>query len=350
MAKIISFGKTKEGTPVNTYILRNCNGLEVHFINYGCRLTQILIPQQEGGPVDVLLGYDSLEGYEQDKAGHGAFIGRYAGRIIGGKFTIDGKSYQLPQNDGDNFLHGSLAHKVFKGTVLGDNSVSLNYTSPAGEDGFPGQLEVQVLYTLTDENELVMDIRAITDAPTYLNLTNHSYFNMEGQQSGTIGNQMLWLNSKEILEASNDLTATGQVVKTKNTPFDFTQEKPIGRDLMANDPQIELAGGFDHTFVLEKARPKALTLAAVAKDPASGRTMDIHTTQPAVQFYTGNFLGNGPAGKGGRIMTKQSGFCLETQHYPGSPNHTEFPTTLLRPDERFHEVTVYQFRWPQEDA
>ena len=345
LVEAVDFGQTKDGQKVQVYTLRNYNGLEVRCINYGCRLTHILVPQPKGEPVDVLLGYDDLASYEEDTAGHGAIIGRYAGRIIGGRFTIDGQEFQLDKNAGENFLHGSLAHRVFTTSMVGENSLSFQYVSPDGEDGFPGELTVQVIYTLTDEDELVMDVRATTTAPTHVNLTNHSYFNMAGEDAGSIGPQRIWLNSKQFLEARPDLCATGQLLTSRGTAFDFHNEKPIGRDLLAEDPQITLAGGYDHTFVLVKNRPHALTLAARVREPSSGRSMEIYTTQPSIQFYTANSLSDDSIGKGGRRKTRQGSFCLETQHYPASPNYPEFPNTLLRPGEKLQEITVYLFKW-----
>lgn len=339
------YGKTQDGKDVDQYVIRNKNGMEVRCINYGCRLTNILVPDGKGGMADLVLGYDNLAGYEHDVGFHGAFIGRYANRIEGAAFTMDGKTYKVTQNEGENYLHGSYHATVFNAEAIGENSVSFTYISPDGEDGFPGEVWLGVIYTLTDENELVMDYRAVPKANTHINLTNHSYFNLAGQDELNITDQTLWMNSRTMLETAANLCPTGRVVDIEGGAFDFNEAKPIGRDINAEDPQIELGGGYDHCFILEKNRPAALTMAAMAREPISGRTLRVYTTQPAIQFYSGNMLEGSVAGKNGRPFARRSGYCLETQHYPCSPNYPEFPTTLVEHGEKFHEVTVYQFGW-----
>lgn len=339
------YGVTKDNQEVEKFILQNKNGLAVHCINYGCCLTSILVPDSSGGTEDVLLGYDSLSGYEYDTSYQGALVGRYANRIKAGEFEIEGKKYSLTKNDSGNYLHGSLNSKVFDAELIGDNSISFTYTSPEGEDGFPGELWVGIIYTLTDENELVMDYRAVPRAATHVNLSNHAYYNMSGQNELSVSEQTLWLNSSSMLETGQDLCPTGRVIDISGGAFDFTEAKPIGRDIGKDDPQLQVAGGYDHCFILDKSRPSALSMAAIARDPVSGRTMRVYTTQPAVQFYSGNFLDSSVAGKNGRPFAKRSGFCLETQHYPCSPNIPDFPTTLLEAGEKYHNITVHQFSW-----
>lgn len=340
------YGVTQGGQVVRQYTLQNANGLRLCCIDYGCRITNLWVPGADGEAADVILGYDALADYEKDTSSYqGAFIGRYANRIQNASFILNGKTYKLLQNDGQNYLHGSFASRVWGAEQLGDNSVSFAYTSPDGEDGFPGEVWVGVTYTLTDQNELHMDVRAHSDADTYVNFTNHSYFNLAGNGSGPVLDHRLWLNSTEILEAGSDLCPTGRVLDVQGGAFDFTAEKPIGQDIGAEDPQIQTGGGYDHCFILQKQEAGTLSQAASVAEPKSGRRMWVYTTQPAVQVYTGNFLTDEMIGKGGAPLGYRGGFCLETQHYPSSPGHPEFPTTLLTAGDKFHEVTIWQFGW-----
>ncbi|MDL2325221.1 galactose mutarotase [Ruminococcaceae bacterium OttesenSCG-928-A16] len=341
MATQTDYGRTQNGEQVYQFTLTNKNGVEVRCINYGCRLTHFFAPAPGGEIADILLGYDNLAGYEADTASHGAFIGRYANRIKGAAFTIEGKTYNLLKNNGGNYLHGSLRNRVFSAEIIGENSVSFTYLSPDGEDGFPGELRVTVIYTLTDQNELMMDYRAFSSAATHVNFTNHSYFNLAGEGTPSMENQLLWLNSKTFLEEDSELCPTGNIIEVAGGALDFTQEKPIGRDIEADDPQIKGAGGYDHAFILNKDTPRELVLAAIARHPETGRSLRVYTTQPSMQFYTGNFL-TGQPGKNGHTYPRRSAFCLETQHYPSSPGHPHFPSTLLLKGEKIHEITVYQ--------
>lgn len=341
MATKKEYGTTRNGQQVFQFTLANKNGVEVRCINYGCRLTHFFAPAPNGQTADILLGYDTLQGYEADTSSHGAFIGRYANRIEGAVFTLNGKQYPLLKNDGNNYLHGSLQHRVFGAEIIGDNSISFTYISPDGEDGFPGELWVGVIYTLTDQNELVMDYRATSTAPTHVNFTNHAYFNLAGEGTGSIENQLLCLNSNTFLETGPALCPTGNVFDVAGGVFDFTNEKAIGQDIAAEDPQLKIAGGYDHAFILDKQTGRELSLAAVARDPASGRTLRVFTTQPGMQLYTGNFL-NGQPGKGGHPYNRRNGFCLETQHHPCTPSHPEFPPTLLEKGDKLHEITLFQ--------
>lgn len=340
----VFYGTTQKGEDVQQFVLRNAAGVEIRCINYGCRFTDMLLPTREGGTANILLGYNSLAAYETDAGGQGAFIGRYANRIENAAFSLEGRQFALRKNEGNNFLHGCFAHRVFNARQAGENSVSFAYVSPAGEDGFPGELTVSVLYTLTDDNELILDYRAVTDTATHLNLTNHSYFDLSGSGEGLAG-QSLWLAAAQFLEARSDLCPTGRILDTKGGAFDFTEEKSLTKDIDADDPQLAIGGGYDHCFLLDKLRPGQFSVAAIARHPKSGRTLRVYTTQPALQLYTGNFLGNAdaPAGRDGRPFAHREGFCLETQHYPCSPSHPEFPSTLLLPGEKYHEITLLQF-------
>lgn len=345
-----SFGSLEDGRPVNQYLLRNRNGMEVSCISYGCRLTHFLLPAKRGRyshekkQVDILLGYDTLAGYEGDALGHGALLGRYAGRISQSTFKIENRRYQIKKNDGEDFLNGSLSDTLFEGEVLGDNRVRFTALSPKGEDGFPGNLWLSVTYHLTEENELVMDYRAETDEATYLNLSNHSYFNLAGHQSGSAMNQMLALRAAGYLEVDENMGLTGRALPVAGGPFDFRREKPVGRDIVSRDPQLYLARGYDHCFILQKPRGHALTFAAALRD--GGRSLSVYTTQPGLLLYTGNRLGSGEgAGKGGQAYIRRGGICFETMHFPDSPRHPDFPNTLLDPGEEYHETTVLAAEW-----
>lgn len=335
------YGQTENGQEVLQFTLQNSAGMTVKCINYGCRITNIWVPAASGEVADVVLGYGSLAEYERDGLFLGAFIGRYANRIKGAQFQLEGKTCHVTQNDGENYLHGSYHSRVFTPHVLEENSVRFSYTSPDGEDGFPGEVEVSVTYTLTDKNEWIMDYKATPASATHINLTNHSYFNLGGDGE-PVTEHMLWMNSTSFLEAGEGLCPTGRMVDSTGGAFDFTREKPIGQDIGKEDPQLLAAGGYDHCFVLNKQQEEGLAMAASAT--YGGRTLRVYTTQPAVQLYMGNFLQGDVMGKGAP-MVKNSGFCLETQHYPCSPNYPAFPTTLVQPGETYHEVTTLHFQW-----
>jgi aldose 1-epimerase len=342
--KTKKYGTTTEGRDVEQYTLMNKAGLTVRCINYGCRLTHILVPGKDG-PVDVLLGFDALADYERDGTFQGTFVGRYANRIAGAAFALGSRRYELLKNDGNNYLHGSWHRRVFGAEVLSENSLLFTYTSPDGEDGFPGEVRARVQYTLTEENTLEMDYRAVSDAETYVNFTNHSYFNLSGAGSGSVYEHLLRINSREILEAGGELCPTGRVLNVADGPFDFTSEKPIGRDIAVQDPQLIAGGGYDHCYLLAQKEGDALLLAAELGDPTNTRGLRVYTTQPSVQLYTGNFLVDGTMGKNGRSFGYRGGVCLETQHYPDTPSHPEFPSALLKPGEEHHEKTALQFFW-----
>lgn len=343
------FGRTGLGQDVYRYTLENEAGMRVCVIEYGCAVTHLFVPDKTGGLRDVVLGYESLKDYEAGTASLGALVGRYANRIEGAAFTLHGKRYALEANDGPNHLHGCFGRKVFKGRVEtqedGAQRLVLKATSPAGEDGFPGNMEVTVTYTLTDDNALVMDYTATTDQPTLVNLTNHSYFNLEGYASGSVLNQQLTIYADHFLEANEQTCPTGRILGVEDTPSDFRAGKLIGAGLQEEDDgaQLAMAHGYDHCFVLNKV-PGQLALAAKAYSYKTGIRMQVFTTQPGMQLYTANFLSqDGVPGKTGGLHADRQAFCLETQHYPCTPSHPEFPGVVLEPDAEYHETTIYQF-------
>ena len=338
------FGVTKSGEKVNEYIISNPGGLEVHVLNYGCVIKNILVPTKKG-PVDVVVGHDTLADYENDFNSQsstccGAFVGRYANRIENAVFSVGGRAYHLEANNGKNHLHGTFPRKIYEVKSFGD-TLLLEAESPDGEDGFPGNLKISVRYILTEDNALRMDYRVSSDADTVLNLTNHTYFNLDGE--GDVLNQKLKLYASRYLEGNNETCPTGRILPVAGTPMDFTRAKPIGRDIQAEYSQLQMCGGYDHNFILDK-EPGMLALAAVARSEKTGITMETYTTQPGVQLYTSNSLQNDTRpGKTGGIYGRYQGFCLETQHYPCTPSHPEFPSVELRPGEEYHETTIYKF-------
>jgi aldose 1-epimerase len=345
--KRVSFGKTPEGQAVDLYALTNKNGVEVSITNYGGAVVSVKVPDRKGKMADVVLGYDSLDGYVNDKSYFGALIGRYGNRIAHGEFTLDGVTYKLAKNNGDNSLHGGTrgfnkAVWSAKGiSSKGGQALQLNYLSKDGEEGYPGNLNVQVVYSLTDANELKIEYDATTDKKTMLNLTNHSYFNLAGQGSGDNLGHRLMIAADRFTPVDAGLIPTGELRSVAGTPFDFRSKTAIGARINADDEQLKLGKGYDHNFVLRGSG--SLGLAARAVEPNSGRVLEVWTTEPGVQFYTGNFLDGTVRGKEGKTYGFRSAFCLETQHFPDSPNHPDFPSTVLSPGQRFHSVTVYKF-------
>jgi aldose 1-epimerase len=342
-----SFGKTPEGQAVDLYTLTNKKGMEIAITNFGGILVSVKVPDRTGKVADVVLGYDSLDGYVKDKSYFGAIIGRYGNRIAKGKFSIDGVSYTLAQNNGPNSLHGGAKgfNKMVwtaKEIVSKDGAaLQLNYLSKDGEEGYPGNLKVQVVYTLTDANEIKIEYSATTDKKTVLNLTNHSYFNLAGQGSGDILSHELQLQADKFTPVDATLIPTGELRDVNGTPFDFRNKTAIGARIKDDDEQLKLGNGYDHNFVLRHSGE--LAQAARVVEPSSGRVLEVSTMEPGIQFYSGNFLDGSAIGKGGKPITFRTGFCLETQHFPDSPNHPEFPSTLLNPGQRYHTVTVYKF-------
>ena len=335
------FGVTADGLDVDMIELRNKNGLVVKCIPFGCCITHILLPSQRG-PADIVLGFDKLSEYEADKTWQGAFVGRYANRIKGAPVRIGERDYALVKNDGGNYLHGALNKRVFTVEEADVKSVKFKTVSKDGEEGFPGELEITVVYSLGDDNRFTMDYFARTSADTHLNLTNHAYFDLSRGHDETIEKHLLRIESDAFLETTEDQIPTGKKINVDGTPFDFRNKKPIGRDIGADDINLKLGHGYDHCFLLKQGKPGELSFAAEAASPEGDLSLKVFTTQPAVQLYTGNFLDGTLAGKG-RTFNRRAAFCLETQHYPDTPHHPDFPSTLLRPGEEFREKTVLEF-------
>ncbi len=347
------FGTTPDGKPVELYTLRNRHGMEAKIMTYGGIVTSLKVPDKNGKLDDVVLGFDSLDGYVADSyvkscPYFGALIGRYGNRIANGKFTLEGNTYTLATNNGPNTLHGGLKgyDKVVwtaKPSVGVDGPVlSLAYVSPDGEEHFPGNLLVTANYSLTEDNALKLEFAATTDRPTVVNLTHHSYFNLRG--SGDILSHVVYINADRFTPVDSTLIPTGELRPVAGTPFDFTTPTPIGLHINdTNYEQIKLGNGYDHNFVLNKQQPGALTLAARVYEPVSGRTLEVWTTEPGTQFYTGNFLDGSITGKNGRVYEFRNGFCFEPQHFPDSPNHPEFPTTELKAGEKYQNTIIYKF-------
>jgi aldose 1-epimerase len=338
---------TREGRPINLYTLTNSHGLEVHVMNYGGIILSIRVPDRKGQFADVVLGHDTLEGYTPNPPYIGAIVGRYANRIANGTFTLDGQTYTLPKNNGPNTLHGGTTRTfdrvVWDSEPLKNKTgVSFTFLSKDGEEGFPGNLKIRVTYTLTESNELILDYEATTDKATPINLSQHSYFNLKGEGNGDILDHEIMINADRFTPVDKNLIPTGELRAVKGTPLDFTTSTRIGSRIDDNYEQLVLGHGYDHNFVINR-KGAGLTLAARVYEPTSGRVLEVSTTQPAVQFYTGNFLDGTVVGKEGHVYKRRYGFCLETQHYPDSPNHPDFPSTILKPGETFHQTTVFKF-------
>ena len=340
------FGKTENLTPVDLYTLTNDKGVEARITTYGGIVVSLKVPDRIGRLGDVVLGYDNLEGYLTDSPYFGALIGRYGNRIAKGSFQLGGTPYQLAQNNGDNHLHGGVVgfdKVIWKAKALwGEDEVGLQltYLSHDGEEGYPGNLSVTVVYTLTNNNALKIDYSATTDKKTIANLTNHSYFNLAG--TGDILGHELMLKADRFTPVDKGLIPTGELSSVEGTPMDFTKPTAIGARINQNDEQLIYGLGYDHNWVLNNSGGK-LALAAKIFEPISGRVMKVYTTQPGIQFYSGNFLDGSITGKNDEIYYKHFGFCLETQHFPDSPNHSNFPSTSLNPGQRYKQTTIYKF-------
>jgi aldose 1-epimerase len=340
------FGKMPNGTKVEIFTLTNEHGLEARITTYGGRVVSLKTPDRNGKMDDIVLGFDTLEGYTDPAEPYfGALIGRYGNRIGHAKFTLDGKEYKLPANDGANTLHGGrngFDKVVWMPRQLPDGGLELTYTSKDGEEGFPGNLKATVEYHLTAANELKIDYSATTDKDTVINLTNHSYWNLKGAGSGTILDHLLTLKASRFTPVDAGLIPTGELKPVAGTPFDFSKPTAVGARIEQNDEQLKLGKGYDHNFILDRSGA-GLSLAARVEEPSTGRAMEVETTEPAVQFYTGNFLDGKLKGKGGHVYPQRSALCLETQHYPDSPNKPSFPTTELKPGQTYKTTTVYRF-------
>ena len=343
------FGKTSDGEAVDLYTLTNKNGVEAAITTYGGSLASLKVPDRSGRLGDVVLGFDSVDGYVNNTSYIGALIGRYGNRIGHAEFKLAGKTYTLAKNNGENTLHGGIKgfnKAVWKAKEIpakDGQALELTYLSKDGEEGFPGNLHIRVIYTLTDSNALKIEYSATTDKETVLNLTNHSYFNLAGPGSGDILGHVMMINADKITPVDSGLIPTGELRDVAGTPFDFRKPTAIGARINADDEQIKLGGGYDHNFVLNRKPGDPISLAARVTEPTTGRVMEVWTTEPGVQFYTGNFLDGSLKGKGGINYTKRSAFCLETQHIPYSPNKPKFPSTELKPGQRYHTTTIYKF-------
>ncbi|MBC8379745.1 MAG: galactose mutarotase [Planctomycetes bacterium] len=348
-----SFGQTKDGSPVQLYRLTNNNGLIAKITNYGGIITELWAPDRDGKLADVVLGFDNITDYEEKSPYFGCITGRYANRIAKGRFTLDGVTYdKLAINNGDNHLHGGL--KGFDKQIWDAETfeaadtvgLRLHYLSKDGEEGYPGNLDVTVTYTLTNADELRIDYEATTDKPTVCNLTNHSYFNLAGHAAGTAANlaHVMMINADSFTPVANanaNSIPTGEIRPVAGSPMDFITPTPIGERIDGPCDQLKFGNGYDHNWVLNKSEGE-LSLAARVVELKSGRVMEVLTTEPGVQLYSANYL-DGFTGKGGAVYARRSAFCLETQHYPASPNKPEFPSTVLRPGERYETTTIFKF-------
>lgn len=334
------------GKPVGLYTLRNARGMEASITNYGARILQVLVPDRAGQLGDMVLGYDSIEQVRAGLASMGAFIGRFANRIAGGRFTLDGQEHQLALNNGPNSLHGGKdgsRFQVFAARQLSPSSVEMTHVFRDGEESYPGTLPLRVVYSVTDENELVIEFAAVAvGRATVANLTSHAYFNLSGRPEPIHGH-VLTIDADRVLEVDATAIPTGRMFDVEGTPFDFRTPTPIGAGIGQDHPQLKLAGGYDHTYVLRTG--SGLQRAAVVHEPVSGRTMEVWTTEPSLQFYSFNALDPAASdqGKGGALYKPRSAFCLEPQRYPDAPNHSEFPSTVLRPGEWHAGQMTYRF-------
>lgn len=340
------FGTMPDGTPITMYQLRNQNGATASIINYGGIVVSLRVPDRDGNFGDVVLGYDTLAEYLKESPYFGCLIGRYGNRIANGKFTLLGQEYTLAQNNGPNSLHGGLKgfdKRVWQATTyqtkLGP-ALELTYVSPDGEEGYPGTLTVKAVYTLTQDNALRLDFTATTDKATVVNLTQHSYFNLAGQ--GDILGHEVYLNAREYTPVDSTLIPTGEIAPVAGTPFDFNTPTTIGARINQDNEQLKFGGGYDHNWVINK-KPGKLGLQARVYEPTTGRVLEVLSTEPGLQFYTGNFLDGTLTGKGGWVYAHRNAFCMEPQHYPDSPNQPHFPSTALFPGETYQNTIIYRF-------
>jgi aldose 1-epimerase len=335
-----------DGSTAKLFTLTNSRGIEARITNYGGIVVSLKTPDRDGNMAQVVLGFDTLDGYLGTHPYFGALIGRYGNRIANGKFTLGGTTYTLAANNGPNALHGGIKgfDKVLWNAELAASGASLilTYVSQDGEEGYPGTLSTKVAYTLSDDNALRIDYEATTDKPTVVNLTNHSYFNLKDAGAGTILDHEIMIAASRYTPVDATLIPSGEIAPLEGTPFDFRTATAIGARIDADDEQIKFGLGYDHNFVLDRAGD-GLVLAAKVHEPTTGRELEVHTTEPGVQFYTGNFLDGSVVGKGGVAYQKRTAFCLETQHFPDSPNHPNFPSTLLEPGQTYRSTTVYKF-------
>lgn len=338
-----TFGTTKEHESVELYTLRNSCGASAGILTYGGTLHSLNMPDKIGHIKDILIGFDDLKGHLERSNYQGQLVGRYANRIANGEFKINGKKYCVTKNEkGTTCLHGGgeFSHTVWDVLSTGDDFIKLGYTSPAGSHGFPGELKTEVIYTLTADNELVIDFSAVSDEDTVINLTNHAYFNLGGFDAGNVLGHILQINADHFTPTDKSSIPTGELFPVQGTPFDFSQPKQIGLDITADSEQLKNCKGYDHNFCLNERSPDIS--AAVVWEPVSGRVMEVFTDLPGVQLYTGNFLADVP-GKGGTVMKQHSGFCLETQYFPDTPNQPGFPQCIFKAGEEFKSRTSFKF-------
>lgn len=340
-----AFNRQIDGKAVQLYQLKNSQQTRLHITNYGCRIVNLVVADKTGSPVDVVVGFDSLDGYlTATEVYHGATIGRYANRIARGRCTVAGKPLELAINNQPNHLHGGpegFHTKVWEASALSENSITLSYLSADGEEGYPGNLRTEVSFTLSEDNEVIIRYRVQTDQPTVLNLTNHAYFNLNGVGSGTILKHSLQIFAAHYTPVDENLIPTGQLAPVEQTPFDFSTPHTIGERINSDFDQLRFGNGYDHNYVLNTEG--RIALAAKATGDASGVVMEVYTDQPGVQFYTGNFMSGENIIKGHVPDHFRTAFCLETQHYPDSPNQSAFPSTQLEPGETFTSTTIYKF-------
>jgi len=343
-----SYGKTKMGEEATLYTITNGNGMQVSFTDFGAHVVDIIVPDATGKTVDVNLGFDSLSGYEINSPGFGAFIGRHANRIAGAKFEINGKTYELEKNDGENNLHGgsvSYNKYMYETEVYEDEdiiSIEFSRLSPHMEQGFPGNLDMAITYSLTESDELVMEYYAVSDKDTIVNFTNHSYFNLAGHNSGSVLDQKIWIKANQFTPTDSGLIPTGELRDVAGTPMDFRTFKSIGQDINADFEPLKIAGGYDHNYVLDISGSEVEKVAELV-DENSGRRMEVFTNLPGVQLYTANFLSRMTETKDGAVYKKHSGVCFETQYFPNSCNISTFPSCLLKAGKEYDSVTIYKF-------
>ncbi|WP_445589420.1 aldose epimerase family protein [Sunxiuqinia sp. A32] len=347
-SKRADFQAEVNGKQTDLYILKNKNGLEMAVTNFGARVVELWIPDKDGNFADVVLGHNNIDEYVNYEGERflGATIGRFGNRIATGQFELDGVTYQLPLNNGPNSLHGGFNGfdmVVWDATQISDNEIEFRYISKDGEEGYPGTLSVDMTYQLTDDNEFVVTHRAVTDKSTIINLTHHSFFNLHGEGNGSINDHILMLNADKYTPVDSVLIPNGELGEVENTPMDFRIPTEIGSRLGVEFQQLKYGGGYDHNWVLNRKSDKDIELAATVYEPASGRFMEVLTTEPGIQFYGGNFFDGSIVGKCGKTYDYRGSLALETQHYPDSPNQPEFPSTVLNPAENYYHVCIYKF-------
>ena len=344
-----TYGKLSDGRTVDQFTMVNAHGATIKFLSLGGCITDMDVPDRNGTLGNIVLGHRDLAGYDSNKGYFGSIVGRYANRIAKGTFTLNGRTYHLPVNNGANSLHGGTSGfnlqmwAVTPKTVSNGVAAVLTYTSPDGQDGYPGTMKVAVTYTLDDSNTFRIDYQATTDKPTVINLTSHDYFNLNGNGSGSALHQLIQINADTYTPTDDTQIPTGQIVPVANTPMDFRTLRPIFPGIDADFDQLILAHGYDHNWILNKPAPGAMSFAARAYAPKTGRIMEVYTTEPGVQFYTSNFLIGAIVGSSGTVYHQGAAYTFETQHYPDSPNHSHFPSTVLNPGQTFHSATEFRF-------